>query len=66
MLSGKTVDSLSKTITKALTECVYYQPSILLLDDLDAIAGVVKDSTERSAKATHYFRYHCILKNKFK
>ncbi|XP_049774237.1 peroxisome biogenesis factor 1 isoform X1 [Schistocerca cancellata] len=41
-LRGKTVETVQRILLTALTECVYYQPSVLLLDDLDAIASAVQ------------------------
>ncbi|PSN54769.1 Peroxisome biogenesis factor 1, partial [Blattella germanica] len=37
---SKNVDHLQKMMTQWLSECIYCQPSILILDDLASIAGV--------------------------
>ena len=40
ILTGKNVETLQKMITHVLNECIYYQPAVLVLDDLGSIAGV--------------------------
>jgi hypothetical protein len=37
---GKKVETLQKLMSQWLCECTYYQPAVLVLDDLDSIAGV--------------------------
>ncbi|KAJ9590978.1 hypothetical protein L9F63_015984, partial [Diploptera punctata] len=39
-LKGKSVETLHKMVTQWLNECIYYQPAVLVLDDLASIAGV--------------------------
>lgn len=48
---GKSIDSIQRSLTSTLSECVYYQPSVILLDDLDAIAG----KTEQEISDPSYF-----------
>jgi hypothetical protein len=37
---GKKVETLQKLMSQWLCECTYYQPAVLVLDDLESIAGV--------------------------
>lgn len=54
-LKGKKPESVKKILVDALAECVYYQPSIILLDDIDSIACVTKNSEEKSSEL-YYMR----------
>lgn len=54
-LKGKTVESLVKHIVSFIDDCVYHQPSILILDDLECIAGVPEDQDQNS-QASSYFK----------
>ncbi|KAJ1520189.1 hypothetical protein ONE63_004402 [Megalurothrips usitatus] len=53
-LKGKTVESIFKHLQSFIDECVYNQPSILILDDLECIAGVSEDQ-DQSSQASAYF-----------
>ncbi|CAG2064502.1 unnamed protein product, partial [Timema podura] len=39
-LKGKNVETLMKLFTQALSQCVYYQPAVIVLDDLDALLPI--------------------------
>lgn len=49
------MEALQKVITSALSECVYYQPSILFLDNLESISNTSNDE-ENSIDATNAAR----------
>ena len=42
---------LQKIIMAALSECVYYQPSILFLDDIEAITNASMNDEENTPDA---------------
>ncbi|XP_034231525.1 peroxisome biogenesis factor 1 [Thrips palmi] len=53
-LKGKTVESLFKHLQSFIDDCVYHQPSILFLDDIECIAGVAEDQ-DHSSQISAYF-----------
>ncbi|XP_069678214.1 peroxisomal ATPase PEX1 isoform X2 [Periplaneta americana] len=57
-LKGKKVETLQKLMFQWLSECMYYQPAILVLDDLDSIAGVGSSSpgNEAAGENKYYTR----------
>lgn len=59
-LKGKKPDSIKKTLVNALAEGVYYQPSIILLDDIDSIACVTKNTEEKSSEL-YYMRVASVI-----
>jgi peroxin-1 len=40
LCEGKRLESIQKTLESAFSEAVWRQPSVVLLDDLDLIAGL--------------------------
>lgn len=54
-LKGKKPDSIKKILVDTLAECVYYQQSVIIVDDIDSIACVVKNSEEKSSEL-YYMR----------
>nr|XP_012225043.1 PREDICTED: peroxisome biogenesis factor 1 [Linepithema humile] len=62
LLKGKKVETIQKMITSALSECVYYQPSILFLDDLESISNTSNDE-ENTIDATNAARITDMLLN---
>lgn len=55
-LKGKTVESLYKQLQSFVDDCVYHQPSILLIDDLECIAGVPEDQDQNSQASAYFNR----------
>ncbi|XP_066992561.2 peroxisomal ATPase PEX1 [Anabrus simplex] len=55
-LKGKKADTLHKLLSSSLVECVYYQPSVLFLDDLEELAGVALQEQEGSQESAYYTR----------
>ncbi|XP_063993623.1 uncharacterized protein LOC135171180 isoform X2 [Diachasmimorpha longicaudata] len=55
-LKGKKVDAVSKIFTSTMHDCVYYQPSVLFLDNLDSITSRPSDNEEDSPDATNATR----------
>lgn len=47
---------MQKTIASAMHECVYYQPSILFLDDLECITKSSLNDEENTIDATNASR----------
>lgn len=41
----------------ALTECIYYQPSVLFLDDLESITSASMNDEENTPDAINAARY---------
>lgn len=48
---------LQKIIMAALSECVYYQPSIIFLDDIEAITNASMNDEENTSDALNAARY---------
>lgn len=48
---------LQKIIMAALSECVYYQPSIIFLDDIEAITNASMNDEENTPDAINAARY---------
>ncbi|XP_015435576.1 PREDICTED: peroxisome biogenesis protein 1 [Dufourea novaeangliae] len=55
-LKGKKAEMLQKIITTALTECIYYQPSVLFLDDLESITNASTNDEENTPDAMNAAR----------
>ncbi|XP_069815526.1 peroxisomal ATPase PEX1 isoform X2 [Dendropsophus ebraccatus] len=67
LLKGKTLESLSQTLEEAFAEVAWRQPAVLLLDDLDQIAGVpVTPELEQSPEAMHSKQLSYVLKDLMK
>jgi len=47
---------MQKIITTAMSECVYYQPSILFLDDLESITNASLNDEENTIDAMNASR----------
>ncbi|XP_050461247.1 uncharacterized protein LOC126856619 isoform X2 [Cataglyphis hispanica] len=62
-LKGKKVETLQKIITSAMNECMYYQPSILFLDDLESITNASLNDEENTIDATNASRITDMLFN---
>ncbi|XP_072762957.1 peroxisomal ATPase PEX1 isoform X2 [Anoplolepis gracilipes] len=62
-LKGKKVETLQKMIMSAMNECVYYQPSILFLDDLESITNASLNDEENTIDATNASRITDMLFN---
>ncbi|XP_076671558.1 peroxisomal biogenesis factor 1 isoform X3 [Andrena cerasifolii] len=62
-LKGKKAEILQKTLTAALTECAYYQPSVLFLDDLESITNASMNDEENSPDAINAARIADMLVN---
>lgn len=62
-LKGKKVETLQKIIVSAMNECVYYQPSILFLDDLESITNASLNDEENTIDATNASRITDMLFN---
>lgn len=48
---------LQKIIMAVLSECVYYQPSIIFLDDIEAITNASMNDEENTPDAINAARY---------
>ncbi|XP_018368488.1 PREDICTED: peroxisome biogenesis protein 1 [Trachymyrmex cornetzi] len=55
-LKGKKVETMQKIITSVMNECVYYQPSILFLDNLESITNASLNDEENTIDATNASR----------
>ncbi|XP_071557616.1 peroxisomal ATPase PEX1 isoform X1 [Temnothorax nylanderi] len=62
-LKGKKVETLQKIITSVMNECVYYQPSILFLDDMESITNASLNDEENTIDATNASRITDMLIN---
>ncbi|KAL0101615.1 hypothetical protein PUN28_019032 [Cardiocondyla obscurior] len=62
-LKGKKVETIQKIITSAMSECVYYQPSILFLDDLESITNASLNDEENTIDTTNASRITDMLIN---
>lgn len=62
-LKGKKVEMLQKIIMAALSECVYYQPSIIFLDDIEAITNASMNDEENTPDALNAARITDMLNN---
>ncbi|KYQ49274.1 Peroxisome biogenesis factor 1, partial [Trachymyrmex zeteki] len=62
-LKGKKVETMQKIITSVMNECVYYQPSILFLDDLESITNASLNDEENTIDATNASRITDMLIN---
>lgn len=62
-LKGKKVETLQKIITSVMNECVYYQPSILFLDNLESITNASLNDEENTIDATNASRITDMLYN---
>ncbi|KAK1126053.1 hypothetical protein K0M31_005580 [Melipona bicolor] len=62
-LKGKKAETLQKIIVTALTECIYYQPSILFLDDLESITSASMNDEENTPDAINAARITDMLTN---
>lgn len=56
-LKGKTPDSLYSKLSTLFSNCMYYQPSVLILDNLQAICEKVVDDETHAQDAEHYNRF---------
>lgn len=55
--SGKKAEMLQKILTVALNECVYYQPSVLFLDDIESITVASANDEENTPDAMNAARW---------
>ncbi|KAK9306176.1 hypothetical protein QLX08_003068 [Tetragonisca angustula] len=62
-LKGKKAETLQKIIVTALTECIYYQPSILFLDDLESVTSASMNDEENTPDAMNAARITDMLIN---
>ncbi|XP_040287115.1 peroxisome biogenesis factor 1 isoform X2 [Bufo bufo] len=67
LLKGKTLESLCQTLEEGFAEAAWRQPAVLLLDDLDQIAGVpATPEQEQSPEAMHSKQVSHVLKDLMK
>ncbi|XP_076762251.1 peroxisomal biogenesis factor 1 isoform X2 [Xylocopa sonorina] len=62
-LKGKKAEMMQKIITTSLIECIYYQPSVLFLDDLESITNASMNDEENTPDAINAARITDILVN---
>ncbi|XP_017754802.1 PREDICTED: peroxisome biogenesis factor 1 [Eufriesea mexicana] len=62
-LKGKKAEMLQKVITTALAECIYYQPSVLFLDDIESITNASINDEENTPDAINAARITDMLVN---
>ncbi|KAM5157126.1 peroxisomal ATPase PEX1 [Mantella aurantiaca] len=67
LLKGKTLESICQTVEEAFAEAAWRQPSVLLLDDLDQIAGVpATPELQQSPEAAQSKQFSYVLKDLMK
>ncbi|XP_066441857.1 peroxisomal ATPase PEX1 isoform X2 [Eleutherodactylus coqui] len=67
LLKGKTMESLCQTLEEGFAEAAWRQPAVLLLDDLDQLAGVpVAPEQEHSPEAMRSKQVSYVLKDLIK
>ncbi|KAE8596205.1 hypothetical protein XENTR_v10016010 [Xenopus tropicalis] len=67
LLKGKNVENIIQTLEEAFEEAAWRQPSVILLDDLDQIAGVASSpELEQSPEATQSKQLAYVLKDLMK
>ncbi|KAM4027111.1 peroxisomal ATPase PEX1 isoform 2-T2 [Anomaloglossus baeobatrachus] len=67
LLKGKTLESLCQTLEEGFAEVAWRQPAVLLLDDLDQIAGVpATPEQEHSPEAVRSKQVSYVLKDLMK
>ncbi|CAI9580753.1 unnamed protein product [Staurois parvus] len=67
LLKGKTLDSMCQTVEEAFAEAAWRQPAVVLLDNLDQIAGVpTTPELEHSPEATQSKQFSYVLKDLMK
>ncbi|XP_056374995.1 peroxisomal ATPase PEX1 isoform X2 [Hyla sarda] len=67
LLKGKTLESLCQTLEEGFAEAAWRQPAVVLLDDLDLIAGVpITPEQEHSPEAVHSKQVSYVLKDLMK
>ncbi|XP_014481800.1 PREDICTED: peroxisome biogenesis factor 1 isoform X2 [Dinoponera quadriceps] len=62
-LKGKKVETVQKIFASAMNECVYHQPSILFMDDLECITNASLNDEENTVDATNASRITDMLIN---
>ncbi|XP_029035401.2 peroxisome biogenesis factor 1 [Osmia bicornis bicornis] len=62
-LKGKKAEMWQKILTVALNECVYYQPSVLFLDDIESITVASANDEENTPDAMNAARITDMLIN---
>ncbi|XP_043256334.1 peroxisome biogenesis factor 1 [Colletes gigas] len=65
-LKGKKAEMFQKILTTVLTECAYYEPSILFLDDLESITNASTNDEENTPDAINASRITDLLVNTVK
>ncbi|XP_039312379.1 peroxisome biogenesis factor 1 [Solenopsis invicta] len=63
LLKGKKAETLHEIITSAMGKCVYYQPSILFLDDLECITNASLSDEKNTIDAMNDSRITDLLIN---
>ncbi|XP_012541576.1 peroxisome biogenesis protein 1 [Monomorium pharaonis] len=63
LLRGKKAETIQKTLTHWMKLCVYYQPSILFLDDLECITNASLNDEKNTIDATNDSRVTDMLIN---
>ncbi|XP_072268957.1 peroxisomal ATPase PEX1 isoform X2 [Pyxicephalus adspersus] len=67
LLKGKTLESICQTVEEAFAEAAWRQPAVVLLDDLDQIAGVsATPEMEHSPEAAQSKHFSYVLKDLMK
>lgn len=56
-IKGKTIESLTKIFGSTFAYLIYYQPSLLILDDLDVLCERVVDGDAPTQENLHFNRY---------
>lgn len=56
-IKGKSLESLHKVFTSKILNLIYYQPSLLILDDLHIICEKVIDTDALTPEALHFNRF---------
>lgn len=67
VLKGKTLESICQTVEEAFAEAAWRQPAVVILDDLDQIAGVpASPELEQSPEAAQSKQFSYVLKDLMK
>lgn len=56
MISGKLWETVQKKLSSHFQECVYYQPAVIVIDDLDDLCHLNSEPNEFADMSKIYLR----------
>lgn len=62
MISGKLWETIQKQLFNHFQSCVYYQPAVIVIDDLDDLCHLNSKPNEFADMSKIYLRYTYFLK----